>query len=200
MGQELECTLRYRGRTVAGKALLETDHVLFRGDERLKVRFQDLTGVHAGEGVLRLEFEGGPAELELGQTAEKWAGKILHPPSLMQKLGAKPGAAARLTGEFDDDFRRELQRAGVQLEAGRSKPGLLFLAANAAADLSKIGKLASGMKPDAALWVVYPKGVTAVREIEVLSAGRAAGLKDVKVAGFSATHTALKFVVPVERR
>jgi len=26
------------------------------------------------------------------------------------------------------------------------------------------------------------------------------GLKDIKVVGFSATHTALKFVIPVEKR
>jgi hypothetical protein len=34
----------------------------------------------------------------------------------------------------------------------------------------------------------------------VLMAGRIAGLKDIKVVGFSATHTALKFVIPVSER
>jgi hypothetical protein len=48
--------------------------------------------------------------------------------------------------------------------------------------------------------VIYPKGVTAIREIQVIEAGRAAGLKDVKVAGFSASHTGLKFVIPVTSR
>jgi len=48
--------------------------------------------------------------------------------------------------------------------------------------------------------VIYPKGGPAIREIEVLEAGRAAGLKDVKVASFSATHTGLKFVLPVSKR
>jgi len=50
------------------------------------------------------------------------------------------------------------------------------------------------------LWVVYPKGRKEVTEDDVLGAGRKAGLKDVKVVGFSATHTALKFVVPVGKR
>ena len=63
----------------------------------------------------------------------------------------------------------------------------------AARDLARITKLKSWLKPAGALWVVYPKGVPAVREIEVLEAGRAAGLKDTKVARFSATHTALRF-------
>jgi hypothetical protein len=34
----------------------------------------------------------------------------------------------------------------------------------------------------------------------VISAGRKAGLKDVKVVGFSPRHTALKFVIPVNKR
>jgi hypothetical protein len=47
---------------------------------------------------------------------------------------------------------------------------------------------------------VYPKGKKEITEGDVLGAGRKAGLKDVKVVGFSATHTALKFVVAVEKR
>jgi len=47
---------------------------------------------------------------------------------------------------------------------------------------------------------VYPKGLKSITETEVIGAGRKAGLKDVKVVGFSTTHTALKFVIPVEKR
>ena len=59
---------------------------------------------------------------------------------------------------------------------------------------------AAGIKPDGALWLIYPKGVTEIREIDVLEAGRAAGLMDTKVARFTATETALQFVVPMEKR
>jgi len=34
----------------------------------------------------------------------------------------------------------------------------------------------------------------------VLTGGRKVGLKDVKVVGFSPTHTALKFVLPIAKR
>jgi len=57
-----------------------------------------------------------------------------------------------------------------------------------------------GRKGAAALWIVYPKGPKDITENDVLAAGRKAGLKDVKVAGFSPTHTALKFVIPAARR
>src|SRR5262249_27339649 len=104
MGQELACTLRYRRQTLAGKAYLESDHVLFRGEERLKVLLKDLTGVSAAAGVLTLEFPGGPAQFELGRAAEKWAERILHPPSRASKLGVKAGATVRLVGDFAPDF------------------------------------------------------------------------------------------------
>jgi hypothetical protein len=56
------------------------------------------------------------------------------------------------------------------------------------------------MQGAAALWIVYPKGQKHITENDVLAAGRKAGLKDVKVVGFSPTHTALKFVIPLRSR
>jgi hypothetical protein len=60
------------------------------------------------------------------------------------------------------------------------------------------------MRGATALWIVFPKGKPKapenIAERDVFSVGRAAGLKDVKVVGFSATHTALKFVIPVSKR
>jgi hypothetical protein len=198
MGQEIACKIRYRRRTFVGKAHLETDYILFRGGDRLKVMFEDLQGVTAADGILKLEFAGGPAAFDLGAAAEKWAQKILHPPSLLEKLGAKRGLDARLVGEFDREFRKELLASGVREASG--KVNLIFFAAEQAGDLVQIRKLAAGLKPSGGLWVVYPKGVTVIREIEVLEAGREAGLKDVKVARFSKTHTGLKFVIPVAKR
>jgi hypothetical protein len=197
MGQELECKARIQRRAVMeGKAQLETDFVLFRGSERFKVSFGELTGVKAAGGVLRLEFAGGPAELELGAAAEKWARKILNPPSLMDKLGVKAGLTARLIGEFDEfepGFRKQIaEREAVAVAKG--KCDLLFLAAGRSPELDRIRKLKANLKAGGALWVVYPKGVPEIKEIEVIQAGRAAGMKDVKVARLSATHTALKFV------
>jgi hypothetical protein len=193
MGQELDCTLRYRKRTLAGKAYLETAYVLFRGEERLKIPFQELTGVHAAGGVLKLEFADGPALFELGAAAEKWARKILNPPTRLEKLGVKPGLAIAVEGELDAEFLGEIS----EVATAKAKADLVFLAAQKTADLARIAKLKARLNPRGALWVVYPKGVAAIREIEVIEAGRAAGLKDNKVASFSATHTALRFALPV---
>ena len=197
MGQEIECTMRYSGRTLRGTAYLETDHILFRGQERVKIALRELRGVEAADGVLRLALAGGPAELELGNVAEKWAAKILRPPSRADKLGLKDGATVRLVGKFADDFREELRGCRV---VARGAAELVFLAAERREELVRLEKLAGSLAGSAALWIVYPKGKTEIRETEVIAAGRAAGLKDVKVAAFSKTHTALKFVVPVAAR
>jgi hypothetical protein len=197
MGQELECKARIRREvSMEGTAQLETDFVLFRGPERFKVSFSELTSVKADGGVLKLEFAGGPAELELGAVAKKWARKILNPPSLMDKLGVKSGLLVRLIGGFDKfepGFRKEIaERQAVVVNKG--KCNLLFLAAGKSAELDRIPKLKANLKPGGALWVIYPKGVPQIKEVEVIQGGRAAGMKDVKVAKFSATHTGLKFV------
>jgi hypothetical protein len=194
MGQELECKARFqRSISVEGKAQLETDYLVFRGPERFKINLGDLTQVKAESGVLKLEFAGGPAELELGAAAEKWARKILNPPSLMDKLGVKPGLTVRLVGEFEPDFRKQIAERKASAVA-KGKSNLLFLAAARSVELNQIQKLKASLEPGGGLWVIYPKGVPQIKEIQVIDAGRAAGMKDVKVARFSATHTALKFV------
>jgi hypothetical protein len=196
MGQELECRMHFHNRTLAGKVYLEADHILFRGDERVKILLKDLKSVRASAGMLHLDFAAGPAQLELGAAAEKWAAKILNPPSRTDKLGFKAGMSVKVVGEFDAAFLKELDAAGKP----KKDADLIFLAARDRKDLSQVRKLSGALKPAGGLWVVYPKGVKEIREVEVIEAGRAAGLKDVKVCSFSATHTGLKFVIPVEAR
>ena len=197
MGQELECKARIQRRPkMQGKAQLETDFILFRGPERFKITFAELTRVTADGGILRLEFAGGPLELDLGEAAAKWAGKILNPPSLLDKLGVKPGLTVRLIGEFDafePGFGQQIAARGAAVVT-KGKCNLLFFAAEKSAELARIAKLKVNLEPGGALWVIYPKGVPDIKEIQVIQAGRAAGMKDVKVARFSATHTGLKFV------
>ncbi len=199
MGQELACRLRYGDKTLSGKAWLETDFLLFRGEERLKIAFRDLTSVEAEAGVLHVRFANSEAAFELGAAAAKWAAKILHPPSRLDKLGVKQGAAVALIGEFDAGFLEELRALEAAIVDGRTPADLLFLAAEGRADLARIPKLIARLAPRGVLWVVYPKGAPAIREVEVIQAGRAAGLKDTKVAAFSAERTALRFSRPAAR-
>jgi len=137
--------------------------------------------------------------LELGAKAEAWAKKIHSPPSLLDKLGIGAGARVAVVGTFEDSFVAQLEACG-SAKGRTDRSDVVLLRADAAGALAKLASLRKKIADDAAVWVVFPKGKTEPREADVLGAGRAAGFKDVKVARFSETHTALKFVVPKEAR
>jgi hypothetical protein len=82
----------------------------------------------------------------------------------------------------------------------RKGSDLILFAANRAQDLNELARLKTYLKPRGAIWVIRPKGVAAITERQVMSAAKAAGLVDVKVASFSPTHTAEKLVIPVGLR
>lgn len=205
MGQEAACTAEFAGKRAQGKALLETSEILFRpasGDFRLRIPFARIQTARAMDGKLCLKTPQGEAVFDLGAAAEKWLEKIKNPKSRLDKLGVKPGASAALLGSFDSDFPDELRCRISAISSGKTTTScdLIFLAVESAKDLSRVTPLAKSMKGAAALWIVYPKGQKHITESGVLAAGRKAGLKDVKVVAFSPTHTALKFVIPLECR
>src|SRR5579864_2321943 len=109
MGRELLCTVRTGGKTANGKALLETSDIIFRGDLRLKIPLASLKSVSSRDGDLHLKWPDGAAVFELGDHAEKWAHKILHPKSTSEKLGIKPGLVISAIGMNEGDFLEELR-------------------------------------------------------------------------------------------
>lgn len=201
MGNEVKCKARFGEEVSEGKALLETSELLFRGGFRLKIPFASIKSAKAVDGELRLQTADGLAVFELGAAAEKWRDKILHPKSRIEKLGIKPGAKVALLGKFDADFRDELKLlAGlVTRDKVAADAEAIFFAAESQKELSQVAKIAKSVKGAAELWIVYPKGQKNITENDVIAAGRKTGLKDVKVVGFSATHTALKFVIPLDK-
>jgi hypothetical protein len=202
MGNEATCKVRFGKQVSEGKALLETTEILFRGEFRLKIPLSTLKSAKAVDGELRLQTAEGLAVLYLGAAAEKWRDKILHPKSRIEKLGVKPGAKVSLLGKFDPDFLDELAKLTKFLSKAKvsSDSEWVFFAADSKDDLARLSKISKAMEGAAALWIVYPKGQKQITEGDVLAAGRKAGLKDVKVVGFSPTHTALKFVIPLSAR
>jgi hypothetical protein len=202
VGSEVQCTAWWGKQESEGKALLETSEILFRGDFRLKIAFATIKSAKAVDGELRLQTAEGLAVFHLGATAEKWRDKILHPKSRIEKLGVKSGAKVSLLGDFDPEFLDELGKLTKSVSKGKvtADSEWIFFAVDSKEDLATLPKISKSMKGAAALWIVYPKGQKHITENDVLAAGRKCGLKDVKVVGFSTTHTALKFVIPLSRR
>jgi hypothetical protein len=197
MGQEANCEVRFAGKISAGKALLETDDLIFRGDFRLSIPLKSIQSLEAADGVLRVTSPEGTAQFTLGAQADKWARKIRNPRTLADKLDVKPGMRVSLIG-----VRDMLERRTTDITEGTAAKGsdLILFGAEKDKDLVKLRTLQKALKRNGAIWVVYPKGKQEITEIGVLKAGRDAGLVDTKVARFSDTHTALKFVIPLAKR
>jgi len=205
VGNEANCVATFGKQKARGEALLETSELIFRSEDgamRLKFSFGSLKSAAAADGQLRLETPEGPAVFELGANAAKWCEKILHPKTRIEKLGIKPNTAVSLIGSFEADFIAELHSATRNVTSGKvaADTEWIFFAAESSKVLSQLPKFAKSLKSAAALWIVYPKGQKEITENDVLAAGRKSGLKDVKVVGFSPTHTGLKFVIPIEKR
>jgi hypothetical protein len=202
MGNEAKCELRVGRNSYQGKALLETSELIFRSAEyRAKILFTDIRAIAANDGELRVETKDEAFVFDgLGSAAaEKWRDKILHPKSRIEKLGVKPGTRVAIVGGSEAAFSKELKQAKAEIVANGDAE-LVFLTLALEDGTAGVAKAAKKLKGAAGLWVVYPKGKKELTEVGVISAGRKAGLKDVKVVGFSPTHTALKFVIPVDKR
>jgi hypothetical protein len=203
MGSEAICRARFKGQTSEGKALLETAEILFRGDFRLRIPFASIASLRADAGELAVGFDGDTAVFELGPRAALWAEKIRSPRGILHKLGVKADMAVRVLGIRDVNFLSQLEaRTGAVLNSDMSgSVDLIFFEADQIDDLSRLPLLKASIKPAGAIWVVSPKGKHAqVKDIDVMTAAREAGLVDNKVASFSATHTALKLVIPKGER
>lgn len=202
MGAEAICNVTFGKSRVAGKALLETSELIFRSPElRLKIPFSEIKKLDVNGGKLIVSYDKGTATFDLGARAPRWADKIRRPKSLLDKLGIKPGHRVCIVKVTDADFVADLKLRvpGVAVRLIRNADVIIYGAETQAA-LSKLLSLRYAIKPDGMIWVVTPKGKGGVRESDVMAAGKAVGLVDVKVAAFSPTHTAAKFVIPKAMR
>ncbi|HEY4777531.1 MAG TPA: hypothetical protein VIH56_07710 [Candidatus Acidoferrales bacterium] len=122
--------------------------------------------------------------------------------TLAEKLGIKPGQRIAVLGVEDAEFQRDLEAIVPDYSRGNrvADADLIFFSAEAKEDLSRLKSLSRSICKSGGIWVVYPKGQTQIREIDVINAGKSAGLTDNKVVRFSATHTALRFVIPLAKR
>ena len=202
MGLESRGTVRHGRRKAAGRIQLETAKLIFRGEFELVIPIRDMRSVSARAGRLEITWQDGVATFELGDAAERWAHKILHPPSRIDKLGVKPGQRVSIVGVDDTALSDEIRARTESVHAGRIAAGsdIVLLGARRRADLDRIARAAAVMPRNGSVWVVWPKGRRELNEDHVRAAAIAAGLVDVKVVSVSDTLSGLKLVIPVANR
>jgi hypothetical protein len=201
MGRDARCIGEFKGQSGEGRLQLEATGLLFRGPFRLSIPIKSITQAEAVDGALRVRFSGGSATFAIGKSAEGWAKEIVQPKSLLDKLGIKPGQRVALVGVEDAGFQKELEarRAVISGPTAGEIDHLFFLVWQES-DLKRVKTLRKRLCSNGALWVLRPKGAGGVSESATMAAGKEAGLVDVKVVAFSATHSAEKFVIPLTHR
>jgi hypothetical protein len=202
MGLESSCEARVGRQRSEGKAQLESDALIFRGDFRAKIPLAAIRDASAKDGVLTVKHADGTLALDLGPAAVKWADRIRNPKSVMDKVGVKSGQRVVILGGADDSLAKGLVARGADVSVGRMKPGadVVFLGAERASALTRLAALERAIARNGAIWVLWPKGRADLSEDSVRAAALRAGLVDVKVVRYSDTHAALKLVIPLKRR
>jgi len=122
---------------------------------------------------------------------------------LLDKLGLRPGMRVALIDIDDTEIRPSIAARTSDLTEGWPQPDtdIVLLGAETTDALAVLEALSARIRPNGAIWVVSRKGRTAtLHDVEVIAAAKASGLVDNKVASFSATHTALRLVIPIARR
>ena len=87
----------------------------------------------------------------------------------------------------------------------RGKPGapcdLVFMSAAQLEDLERLKEVKTWIEPNGAIWVIRQKGPgSPLRDTDLIGAGLAAGLVDNKIASFSETQGAMRFVFRLRDR
>jgi hypothetical protein len=122
---------------------------------------------------------------------------------LLDKLGVKPSSRVAVVGLDDPVFLRQLRERTKDVVLGRpDRPcDIVFLGANEMRDLQRLKQAKRWIEPNGAVWVVRPKGGrSSLRDTDLIDAGLAAGLVDNKIASFSDTHGAMRFVFRLRDR
>jgi hypothetical protein len=122
---------------------------------------------------------------------------------LLDKLGVKPGAKICVVGLDEAGFISLLRQrtSDIVLRKPRKLCDLVFLGVKEPADLKRVNVIKTWIEPNGAIWVVRPKGGrSAIRDVDVIEAGLAAGLVDNKIASFSDTQGAMRLVYRLRDR
>jgi hypothetical protein len=122
---------------------------------------------------------------------------------LLDKLGVRPGSKVAIVHLDDGGFMKLVRErtSEVVTRKPRSKVDLVFMGAEIPTDLRRLDEAKKWIEPNGAIWVVRRKGAgSALRDTDLIDAGLAAGLVDNKIASFSDTHGAMRFVYRLRDR
>jgi hypothetical protein len=203
VGSAAECDVLCEQRTYRCKASLEERELVLKGELRLVVLFAEIGSIESDDERLVLHHQSGPAlTLILGKEARRWAAKIAHPPSLIDKLGVKEGQVVSVLEVYDPRFLDELRDRTSKIAFGSATKDSdwIFVAVESEGDLSRLRTLKRTLKKTGSIWAIWKKGRKELTETHIREAAKGAGLVDVKVTRVSDALSGLKLMIPKGKR
>jgi len=122
---------------------------------------------------------------------------------LLDKLGVKPGSKVALVNIGSPDFLKLLRQRTSDITQGKPRTpcDIVIMGAGTKRDLEKLRELKTWIEPNGAIWVIRPKGPSSpLKDTDLIQAGLDAGLVDNKIASFSNSHGAMRFVFRLKDR
>jgi hypothetical protein len=122
---------------------------------------------------------------------------------LLDRLGVKPGSRVALVDIGGPDFLKLLRQRTSDIRQGKPRTAcdMVIMGAGTKRDLEKLRVLKTWIEPNGAIWVIRPKGPQSpLKDTDLIQAGLDAGLVDNKIASFSDTHGAMRFVFRLKDR
>jgi hypothetical protein len=194
MGRDAGTTATVDGRTCNVRALLEADAVILRGDLRLRLPRDLLTGWQVAGGDLHLSAAQGDVTLHLGPNeAAAWARALDRPaPTLAQKLGFGPATRVWPVRPVTDAALLDAMR-GVTVSPTADGATLGLAVVMTADDLEALTAVMAD-HPALPVWVVNTKGAKAIPgDTAIRTTLRAAGMIDSKTCAVSPALSATRY-------
>jgi len=122
---------------------------------------------------------------------------------LLDKLGVKPGSRVAVVNLEDPEFLELLRARTKDVVFGKPRTpcDIVFVGVSNGRDLLRLKQVKSWIEPNGAIWAIRAKGGRGpLRDTDLIDAGLAAGLVDNKIASFSDTHGAMRFVFRLRDR
>jgi len=122
---------------------------------------------------------------------------------LLDKLGVKPGSKVALVNIGGPDLLKLVRERTSDITQGKPRTpcDIVIMGADSKRDLEKLRELKTWIEPNGAIWVIRPKGPgSPLKDTDLIQAGLDAGLVDNKIASFSDSHGAMRFVFRLKDR
>lgn len=195
MGLELkQCKAVIKAVKATGKLHVDSKQIEFRAkDVRWSVQVGKGTSAKVDGNKLVVRRGSKTATFDVGAKAEKWADKVVNPPTRATKLGLKSGSKVLLRGGLEDSFAQELSAHGLVSVKSVKTCDIAFVKLNKAADFKVFDSVASSCATGVHIWAIWPKGIEAVGQGQVIGRAREHGMGPGKKISFDETCTAMRF-------